>query len=331
MSAAYNEIGIQVTTQPSTTDAGAMTATFGYYPVVCDLGDAQFSIQTLAGHEDTVAAVTGEPSVCGEWIYPGPQRQLDFMSGHVRELPYSSRLFGLPKTHSLTLNGSWSQEDLEFVVWCLSFFTGMRLTTTECGFLDATPIQPGRLVDFVLIRCTLADVVHLALRFLDTERAGDLFAPKRVAAVIHALFLAQRPQAMSFERFQYLYMALDACFALISDKEAKKPRPNHAGRIEWMCGKFGMQVPPWATPTPHGGTRLAMARNDTFHEALFFDEPLGFALFGGNQRSVEDGRVTLQMKALINRLLVAILGQPDNDYVRMPVNTRGRYALNLRP
>jgi hypothetical protein len=31
----------------------------------------------------------------------------------------------------------------------------MRLTTTEAGFLDATPIEPGQLNDFVLMNCTL--------------------------------------------------------------------------------------------------------------------------------------------------------------------------------
>ena len=76
----------------------------------------------------------------------------------------------------------------------------MRLTTTEAGFLDATPIQPGKLVDFILSRSTLADVIEFALDYLESER-GDARAPKRVTAVIHALFLAQYPQNLSFERF----------------------------------------------------------------------------------------------------------------------------------
>lgn len=303
---------------------------FGYYPVAYYVTTPEFSIHTLPDHEATVATITSHPDVSKDWIYPGAQQQKDIMSGVVRSMPYSARVFSLPKTHVLTLGKNRSREDLDFVVWCLSFFGGMRLTTAEAGFLDATPIKPGTLVDFILSQCTLADVAQLALDYLDTER-GDPRAPKRVAAVVHALFLAQRPQNLPFEEFQYLYMALDACFSLASAKETKKPRVLHAERIKWMCDTFGMPVPQWAASTMPGNTALAPIRNDAFHEALFFDEPLGFAVFGGNQASSDYGSVTLQMQALVCRLVVAILGRPGIDYVRMPVDTRQRYALSLRP
>ena len=244
-------------------------------------------------------------------------------------MPYSARVFALPKTHALTLHKSESQEELDFIVWCLSFFTGMRLTTTEAGFLDATPIKPGKLVDFLLIRCTLADAVQLALDYLESE-SGDPRTLKRVEAVIHALFLAQYPQNLPFEQFQYLYMALDACFSLIIAKETKPPRVPHAQRIQWMCEKFGLLVPEWADSTMTGTSDLSIVRNDAFHEALFFDQPLGFAIYGGSQSTADRINVTLQMQALICRLLVAILGKPGTSYVHTPVDTRQRHALELR-
>lgn len=303
---------------------------FGYYAVPYDVTTPEFSIQTLPDHEATVAVITSHSDVSKDWIYSGAQQQRDFMSGVVRSMPYSARVFGLPKTHVLTLGKSRSREDLDFVVWCLSFFAGMRLTTADAGFLDATPIKPGALVDFVLSRCALTDAVQLALDYLDAERS-DPRAPKRVAAVVHALFLAQRPQNLPFEEFQYLYMALDACFSLVSAKEPRKPQVFHADRIRWMCDKFGMPVPQWAASTTPGSTALAPIRNDAFHEALFFDEPLGFAVFGGNQATADYGSVTLQMQAVVCRLLVAILGCSGIDYVRTPADTRQRHALSLRP
>ena len=72
------------------------------------------------------------------------------------------------------------------------------------------------------------------------------------------------------------------------------------------------------------------ARNDTFHEAIFFDGPLGFASYDGNLRSAEQENTLLQMEALVCRLLVAILGKPGVGYVKTSVNTIEIHALELR-
>lgn len=317
-----------MTGQPHQASTGGIFVEFGYYPIHCDMETDQFSILTLSGHEARVTTIIGDASVIKDWLYPGAQQHLDFTSGNLRSMPYSARVFGLPKTHVLALHRSESQDDINFVVWCLSFFTGMRLTTTERGFLDATPIRPGKLVDFALHRCTITDAIQLALNFLELER-GDPYAPKRVAAVIHALFLAQYPQNLPFEQFQYLYMALDACFRLLEVKDAPKPRPTHAGRIQWMCEKFDIPVPKWAESTMADPSSLSIVRNNTIHEAIFFDEPLGFSIYGGNKPDVNPSNVPLQMKALVCRLLVAILGRADVSYVKSAVNSRMIHSLEL--
>lgn len=304
-----------------------VSAEFGYYPATCDIESEQFSIQTLPDHRQTVSSVVEDENVIEDWLYPGPQTRLHFVSGIVRSMPYSSRVFGLPKTHALTLHKSKNQDDLDFVVWCLSFFIGMRLTTTEAGFLDATTVKPHKLVDFVLHRSTLNEAVHLTLNFLEQERDTPR-ATKRVAAVIHALYLAQYPQSLPFERFQYLYMALDGCFKLIEAKEEAILRVPHARRIQWMCEKFDIPIPEWAK-SKVGASPLSTARNDAIHEALFFDEPLGFSMYGGNKRDGDPTNVTLQMKAMVCRLLVAILGGADTTYVKSPVNTRMIHSLEL--
>ncbi|MFJ9992595.1 hypothetical protein ACIQSO_17845 [Pseudomonas putida] len=302
-----------------------ISAEFGYYPILWNLETEKFSILTLPDHEEIVSLTTEDTSVIDGWLYPGSHKRLDFASGIVRSMPYSSRVFGLPKTHALTLHRSKNQDDLDFVVWCLSLFTGMRLTTTEAGFLDATPVKPYKLVDFVLNRRTLIEAVHLALDFLEQERDAPR-APKRIAAVIHALFLAQYPQSLPFERFQYLYMALDGCFKLLEVKEKTNLRVPHARRIKWMCEKFDIPIPEWAE-SKAGASPLSTARNDAIHEALFFDEPLGFSIYGGNKPDGNPTNVTLQMKALVCRLLVAILGRADTRYVKSPVNTRMIHSL----
>jgi hypothetical protein len=310
----------------STAESGISTL-FGYYPERVDITTTQFTMQTHSDFRNAISLVGGDPHVVKDWIYPGAQRTKDLLTGQIYEMPYRARVFGLPKTHQLTLHGNQKPDDLEFVVWCLSFFTGMRLTTTKAGFLDATPVKPGKLVDFILVGCNLSDAVQLALEYLAAE-AADPRAPKRVSAVIHALFLAQFPQSLPFERFQYLYMALDACFKLVACKQVKTPSVPHGRRIEWICTTLGLPVPSWAD-SAMGAADLATVRNDAIHEALFFDEPLGFAIYGGNTPGLDTGTIMHQMQALVCRLLMAILGKPKIGYVLSPVDTRQVQVLEL--
>ncbi|MFM4898876.1 hypothetical protein ACEUCT_19745, partial [Aeromonas caviae] len=164
----------------------------------------------------------------------------------------------------------------------------------------------------------------------DQETIVSFFLCQYCSGEYLPLFLAQYPQNLSFERFQYLYMALDACFRLVEVKEAKKLQISHAGRVQWMCEKFGMPVPDWAKNSKTEPSSLSVARNDTFHEAIFFDGPLGFASYDGNLRSAEQENTLLQMEALVCRLLVAILGKPGVGYVKTSVNTIEIQALELR-
>jgi hypothetical protein len=250
------------------------------------------------------------------------------MGSGVRSMPFNSRVFGMPKTHTLHLHNSKNKDDLEFVVWCLSFFKGIRLTTTEAGFLDATTIHPEKLTDFILSGCKEKEAIGLALRYLASEISNPL-APKRVAAVIHALFLAQNPQSLAFEQFQYLYMALDGCFALVwaaTNKDPDKRPPNHSKRIKWMCKIFSIPIPSWAT----GRTCISAIRNNNFHEAIFHGQPLGFASFSHTQTDVNQENIPLQMQALVCRLLAAILGVEDCSYITSRSDSRQYHSLKLK-
>ncbi|WP_313271665.1 hypothetical protein [Stenotrophomonas sp.] len=316
--------------QPLDSQTRGVSAEFGYYPKPCDIDTDRFSVRTLTTLQESIAAVTEDPCTVKDWTYSGAQGHLDVFSGKTRLMPYAARVFGLPKTHVLTLHQSTNPLDLEFIVWCLAFFLGMPLTTTEAGILDAAPTKPGKLVDFVLARpCDESDAIGLAFDFLNAEPA-DSRAPKRVAAVIHALFLSHYPQSLPFEQFQYLYMALDGCFQLISAKGGVKLPRSHGERIQWMCTAFDMPVPDWARHATAAPSSLSVVRNNAFHEGLFFGEPLGFSIYGGNQPAADPGNTPLQMQALVSRLLVAILGKPETSYVKSPVNTRQRHGLNLR-
>ena len=55
------------------------------------------------------------------------------------------------------------------------------------------------------------------------------------------------------------------------------------------------------------------------------NEPLGFAVHGGGAGD----NITLEMEALVCRLLVALIGGTDVSYLATPVNTRQPHGLRL--
>lgn len=300
-----------------------ISKSFGYWPQKNTIVTGSITVDPLPSFNEAIFTEDNADGVDGDWIYAPAQTTVDFIAGGARTKPYPARIFGLPHTHSITHEAADSDAHVEFHVWCLSFFTGMRLTTTEAGFVDATPIKPGKLVDFVLFgsldRCVdLAEAFWIANRSI-TQRA------ELIDAAIHALFLAQGPQLLQYERFIYCYTALDACFALCSSLLPPRTKPTHAARIQWMCDLFAIPTPAWAEPAPRSSSPIAVIRNATMHEALYMGKPLGFALHGvGTSQNLP-----LEMEALICRLLVALLGAPYADYVKSPTTTRQRHGLRL--
>lgn len=300
----------------------ARTVEFGYHPGPLDIQFGPITVEPLPNFKSTVADVAEWEGVERDWIY-APLQQVRNFSGNVRDLPYSARVFGLPNTHKLTHAEADSDDHLNFHIWALSFFQGIRLTPLKAGFLDATPVVPGKLVDFNLLKNSREKALEITEVFW-TNHSADPQIPRLFAAAVHALFLSQNPRHLQFEEFMLLYTAFDACFALarLLHPSMTRTRVTHEARVKRMCDLFGMATPDWADPEAPSGSEVATLRNATIHEALFMDEPLGFALHGSTSC-----HLPLQMEALICRLLVALIGGERADYVRSPIDTRQRHAL----
>lgn len=304
-----------------------MTAShLGYCPQPLDWASGDIAVTTLPDLAKTVEAVADDPGVDRDWIYSPPARTRDIMSGRTKVEPYSARVFGLPQTHVIE-HATGDEEQLDFLLWCLSFILGIRLTKTEAGFLDATPIKCGKLNDIVWCE---KDSVAKALDCADQFWIANAAHPrvrKALAGIIHSYFLAQNPIALGFERFTYMYVALEGCHYVYRTRLGQDPRSGtHRQRIAALCSAFNMPVPVWADPS---AADVADRRNETLHEGLFFNEPLGFAGFGGAGRQPGSGHVPLQMEALVSRLLVPLLGIPAPSYIRSPVNTRQQHGVTL--
>ena len=296
---------------------------FGFYPIPLKIDAGPVSICTLPNLDEVVEDINVSGLVHKDWIFAPPQRTRDFISGENSSRPYSARVFGLPKTHKLHHTNATDEAHLDFHMWVLSFFLGMRLTTTDAGFLDATPIKPGKLVDFTLVGPSLERAIELTDLFW-MKNLSEPRNPQRFAAAVHALFLAEYPGALQFERFLFLYTAIDACYRLTSVLQPSTHSHNHAERIGWMCTRLGIDTPSWATTSGSRSTEVSALRNDAVHEALYLDEPLGFAVHGASAHK----DITLEMNALVCRLLVALIGG-NTPYLGTPVDRRQRQGLCL--
>ena len=92
-----------------------------------------------------------------------------------------------------------------------------------------------------------------------------------------------------------------------------------------MCDELSVETPAWAKSTEIGSTVVSALRNDALHEALYVDEPLGFAVRGVGRSE----NLPREMIHLVCRLLVALIGAQDADYLKSPVDTRQRQGLRL--
>jgi hypothetical protein len=294
-----------------------MSVEFGYLPTAHDFSVGDITVVTLPGLAEKRIGIEKSEQVESGWYYAFPWRKRG-LCGEESQMPYPSRVFKLAKTHSLA-HATATATDLEhlsFLVWMFGFFTGMRLTDTEYGFVDATPIKPGTLHDIVWEKSG----EQRALGFADVfwrKQKHDSRISKGLSGVVHALFWSQYPHLFDFERLLYVYMAIDGCHAVWSAMKSRKPTfVPHGKRLETLCDELKTSTPTWIKD-------VVDSRNNALHEAIFFGEPLGFAVFGENRpQACQTGNIILELRCLVSRFVCAILSLPCPDYISSPVNTR---------
>jgi hypothetical protein len=111
-----------------------LTLEFGFHPGHLELDSGPVMVRPLPDCEEPIKHVLASQTRAKDWIYAPAQQSRDFMSGAVSQKPYSARVFGLPRTHSLRHANAAGDDHLDFHLWGLSFFSGLRLTVTEAGF-----------------------------------------------------------------------------------------------------------------------------------------------------------------------------------------------------
>ncbi len=184
----------------------------------------------------------------------------------------------------------------------------MRLTTTEAGFVDATPIKMGKLVDFFVGQNDFKEIFERI--YVYNANTNDI-QKMLIVSIIHSLFLSQNPIGLPYERFNFIYIALDACSKLLADDQ-KQPK-NHAERPINICKILGIQIPNFfKIYAAKSMSELSELRNNLIHEGQNSMQPLGF----DQDTAVKLVEISSLLRKLICRALMFVLIGKNNPSVR---------------
>lgn len=197
-----------------------------------------------------------------------------------------------------------SEEHARFCVWCLSFFCGVRLGTLTNEFIDAVCIEKHSL-GFVFYDTELVKALDIIYSQFSNEMSRIYL--DRVVSVINLLFLSFNKFLERNEAYMYLYMALDACFAILRDHKYLAPDIGHSKRADAIADLYKIQ-------RPIDLRAIIGYRNDLFHEGLVSGKPLGY-------KSVQQN--LLVFRNFICKILFCILGINSTKFIEsVPCETR---------
>lgn len=277
---------------------------FGFLPLHLELTNTKIQIETLETMKDHLRRLQQSEHHSDGWIYA----------------PSARRIFGLPKTHILTLPSAGSKARCEFLIWALSLFTGMRLTTTEAGFIDATPIK-RKLTDLFITPAELEICLESAYDFWDLHIEEPSICGS-IQASIHSLYISQNPELLGFEKFLYACIALDSCWPIYKHIYHSPAKLKFNERIGFICSASNIILPDWARFSGKY-SEFSKFRNDLVHEGISELQPMGFE----TKSVIRMSEIAFEIRAFVCRILIAVLGIPAHHYLGSPVNTRQVFAL----
>ena len=271
-------------------------------------------IAPLPDHDAVVSAVNADSRHYGGWFYPPlvPVMRDRVESKNRPDMPTG---FGLPATHALTLlSGSGNAPSEDFFIALFGMLKGLRLQREGWQHFYRCPTRRGSLCDFYADDREIARTLDIATDFWTANPDNGI--RKLAFGALHWHLFAQLYEH-EFERFNAQYTALDACWKLAQKVRTSLPRrPTHAQRPGLLAGELGRAVLPWAAmPANESSCPLSARRNALVHEAMYADEPIGFA-----HPQIERG-MELELTGFVARCLVSLCGV-ENEYTRSPVTTR---------
>jgi len=194
-----------------------------------------------------------------------------------------SRIFS--QSPNCTMCGVHSEEHGQFMVQCLSFLYGQKLFTKSNEYVDSVRLMrdnwglliSNESIEKGLTYCNMLwdDITHNKAE-VDASRVK-----KRIFGIIHLLFMSTSNKILQFERFMFLYIAIDACFKHFLEMNIitkQKRNIPHKERVKYISEITGVKFSDQITEE-----FFYNIRNDVFHEGIYLEEPLGYSCVDGTK------------------------------------------------
>lgn len=288
---------------------------FGFLPRPLDVVAGDFVIATIADWRSLLSELKAQGHVVNGWLYK-PLKQGS---------PEPVGRFELPTTHEI-LSPRYGDDAalMQFVVIVLGFLQGLRLLPEGWGHLHGVAVEPGKCNNFIPVDREIIPCLDLAAQFYVKNQ--NTRNAKRMQSAISLVHWSSG-QVQHFDTFNYLYMAIDACWAICSDLHASSiiqlhprgGRAPHAHRPAIMQQILGLQLPKIFDPSEP--VTAASVRNDLLHEGLVGDMPLGL--------SIIEPHCNLEMLEFANKLILALMGV-NAGYLATPGGDRSRHMMELK-
>jgi len=256
---------------------------FGWLEKPLSLKSTQFEISPVTHFDDAINIISEHPTH-DAWF----------------EMPPSSIRFELPSTHYLEVDSNTITDDLAILlISVLGFLQGLNLKPYGVGHLHRTPRQSRTLVEF----SPSLDEVENVLRTVLIFYANHGSKPDVMSLMNAALhwYMTSQSYDHHFEQFAWQYTVLDNLHKLAS----KIDRKFSDGRIAALARYYGVNLHiAFSDPDiPQKNTKaLTDCRNKLIHEALWCNQPIGYAV------SQTSYAILRSLRRFNSQLILASLG-----------------------
>jgi len=199
---------------------------FGFLPKPLDVSDSDISVRSTADGRAILAEFESDGRVSDGWHEMLVDR------------------YELPSTHKIEVHGSQDDDELKFLILVLGFLHGLRLLPEGWGHLHPASVKTGRFNNFILKESEILPCLMLASNFYRENRQT-----RNVKRLLSAITLSHwgQTQSLQFDEFNYLYMAIDACWkifrAIHPAAVQRSGHIKHPQRPRIMCHILGLSLP----------------------------------------------------------------------------------------
>lgn len=294
---------------------------FGFLREKTSITWSEGEIAPLENHAEIVSCVELDYKTSNGYIY-APLRSVNSSSSALVPRP-----FELPVTHRLELSDDQLKDDYaNFIILFFGMLKGMRLQPKGWQHFYKAPIE-RKLADFDPTDAQIIKTLDLASstwRKYSRQKNGQKIV-KQMFSALHWHLFAQLYEH-SFERFNAQYMALDACAKLaelINFPGYPKGNVKHFEKVAKLCMCTNVDIPTWGVEK---NNTLTVRRNALIHEALYNEQPIGFA------DSQEGFDLNLELQSFVAKIYLSLLGV-RNEYTHSRYTTAGvigfSYNINI--